>query len=171
MHRFARATRTLAPLAAGFLILGLSGCHWFGKSGDLYTQSPESRPLEVPPDLDRPSADRAMALPNVGTASSVTASGVPVTATPIGFNVAADRDTVFGKIGDALATVPGVRIASKAEILGTYDVDYMDSKFLVRVTRAGSGTWVSAVDPRGLPPTGEAAGKLIATLKTALGGQ
>lgn len=171
MHRSARMTRTIAPLATVFLMLGLSGCHWFGKSGDLYTQSPESRPLEVPPDLDRPSADRAMALPNVGTASSVTASGATPTAMPVGFNVASDRDTVFAKLGEALATVPGVRIASKAEILGTYDVDYMDTKFLVRVTRAGSGTWVSAVDPRGLPPAGDAAGKLIATLKTALGGQ
>ena len=99
------------------------------------------------------------------------ASGATPAVQPIGFNVAADRDTVFVRVGEALAAVPGVSVASKAEILGTYDVDYMDSKFLVRVTRAGSGTWVSAVDPRGLPPTGEAARKLIATLKTALGGQ
>ena len=164
---------SLLALAVGTTLL--AGCGSYSlerKSTDYRSVANQSaRSLEVPPDLDRPSADRAMALPNVGTASSVTASGAPVAATPIGFNVAADRDTVFGKIGDALATVPGVRIASKAEILGTYDVDYMDSKFLVRVTRAGSGTWVSAVDPRGLPPTGEAAGKLIAMLKTALGGQ
>jgi hypothetical protein len=61
-----------------------------------------------------------------------------------------------------------VKVASKAEILGTYDVDYMDSKFLVRVTKAGEGTYVSAVDPRGLPPSGEAAGKLIGALKAAI---
>ena len=38
----------------------------------------------------------------------------------------------------------------------------------VRVTKAGDGTYVSAVDPRGLPPSGEAAGKLIGLLKAAI---
>jgi hypothetical protein len=44
----------------------------------------------------------------------------------------------------------------------------MDAKFLVRVTKAGDGSYVSAVDPRGLPPSGDAAGKLIAALKAAI---
>lgn len=170
MHRTARKTRTLAPLATVFLMVSLSGCHWFSKTNDAYLQAAESRPLEIPPDLDRPAADRAMNLPATPSATAA-ASTATTAAAPLGFNLAVDRDTAFAKVGDALAAVPGVRIASKAEILGTYDVDYMDSKFLVRVSRAGSGTWVSAVDPRGLPPTGEAARKLIGTLKTALGGQ
>ena len=72
MHRMFRAS-TAAPLVAILLATSLSGCHWFKKKNELYTQSGESRPLEVPPDLDRPAADRAMALPTVG--SSVTASG------------------------------------------------------------------------------------------------
>ena len=170
MHRSARATRTLAPLATVFLLVSLSGCHWFSKTNDAYLQSAESRPLEIPPDLDRPAADRAMNLPAT-TATTATASAATPAVAPLGFNLAVDRDTAFAKVGEALAAVPGVRIASKAEILGTYDVDYQDSKFLVRVSRAGNGTWVSAVDPRGLPPTGEAAGKLIGILKAALGGQ
>lgn len=168
MPRKSRASLA-APLVAVVLVTGLTGCSWFSKTNDLYTQSPESRPLEVPPDLDRPAADQAMALP--AAPGSVTASGAPVAAAPLGFNVTTDRDTTFARVGDALASVPGVRIASKAEILGTYDLDYMDAKFLVRVTRAGSGAYVSAVDPRGLPPSAEAAGKLIATLKATLGGQ
>lgn len=170
MHRSTRVTRTLAPLATVFLMVSLSGCHWFSKTNDAYLQSSESRPLEIPPDLDRPAADRAMNLP-ASTATTAAASTGTNAAAPLGFNLAIDRDTAFARVGDALAAVSGVRIASKAEILGTYDVDYMDSKFLVRVSRAGNGTWVSAVDPRGLPPTGEAASKLIATLRTALGGQ
>ena len=68
----------------------------------------------------------------------------------------------------ALATISGVQVASKAEILGTYDVDYMGAKFLVRVTKAGDGVYISAVDPRGLPPVGEAPVKLIGTLKAAI---
>ena len=169
MHRMFRAS-TAAPLVAILLVTSLSGCHWFKKKNELYTQTAEARPLEVPPDLDRPSADRAMALPTVG--NSVTASGAqsarPGAVAPVGFNVAGERDAVFAKVGDVLAATAGVQIASKAQILGTYDVDYMDSKFLVRVTKAGDGTYVSAVDPRGLPPSGEAAGKLIGALKAAI---
>ena len=78
MHRTRTASHAPARLAfaiaAVVLASGVSGCHWFGKKDELYTQSVESRPLEVPPDLDRPSADRAMALPSAG--GSATASGV-----------------------------------------------------------------------------------------------
>lgn len=165
MHRTFRVT-TAAPLVAVLLATGLSGCHWFKKKNELYTQSAEARPLEVPPDLDRPAADKAMALPSAG--GSVTASGAAAKPAALGFTAAGERDAVFAKVGEVLAATSGVQIASKAEILGTYDVDYMDAKFLVRVTKAGDGSYVSAVDPRGLPPSGEAAGKLIAALKAAI---
>jgi uncharacterized lipoprotein len=159
-----------APLAVALLVAGLSGCSLFGKKNELYTQSAESRPLEVPPDLDRPSADKAMSLPVAG--GSVSASGMNnaggSSAAPIGFNAAGDRDMLFGKVGEVLAATAGVTIANKAQILGTYDVDYMEAKFLVRVTKAGDGVYISAVDPRGLPPVGEAPVKLIGALKAAI---
>ncbi len=44
-----------------------SGCSWFRKDNDAYKLSGEARPLEIPPELDRPSADAAMALPEGGT--------------------------------------------------------------------------------------------------------
>ena len=83
--------------------------------------------------------------------------------------MAGERDALYARVGDVLAGVEGVAIVSKAQILGTYDIDYMGSKFLVRVTKAGDGAYVSAVDPRGLPPTGEAPVKLIGAVKSALG--
>ena len=170
MHRTLRASRAIAPLAAVLLVTSLSGCHWFKKKSELYTQSVESRPLEVPPDLDRPSADRAMSLPAAG--GSVSASGVNnaggSSAAPIGFNASGDRDAIFAKVGEVLAATTGVTVVNRAQILGTYDVDYMGAKFLVRVTRVGDGAYVSAVDPRGLPPTGEAPVKLIGALKAAI---
>jgi uncharacterized lipoprotein len=166
MHRTFRVT-TAAPLVAVLLATGLSGCHWFKKKNELYTQSAEARPLEVPPDLDRPAADKAMALPTVGTSVTASSAARPAVAA-LGFSAPGERDAVFAKVGDALAAIPDVKIASKAQILGTYDVDYMDAKFLVRVTKAGDGSYVSAVDPRGLPPSGDAASKLIATLKAAI---
>lgn len=165
-----RLNRIALALAVVALATGVGGCRMFGKKSELYTQSVESRPLEVPPDLDRPSADRAMALPATG--GSVSASGMNnaggSSAAPIGFNAAGDRDAIYARIGEVLAGVSGVSIANKAAILGTYDVDYMGAKFLVRVTKVGDGAYVSAVDPRGLPPTGEAPVKLIGALKAAI---
>lgn len=165
-----RLNRIALALAVVALATGVGGCRMFGKKSELYTQSVESRPLEVPPDLDRPSADRAMSLPATG--GSVSASGMNnaggSSAAPIGFNAAGDRDAIYARIGEVLAGVSGVSIANKAAILGTYDVDYMGAKFLVRVTKVGDGAYVSAVDPRGLPPTGEAPVKLIGALKAAI---
>jgi hypothetical protein len=158
-----------AAIGATLLVGVLGGCSWFGKKNDLYEGDVATRPLEVPPDLDRPNTDAAMKMPP--TASGM-ASGTPVGAgsTPLGFTVAGERDAIFAKVGDALAAVQGVSIASRAQLLGTYDVDYEGSKFLVRVTQTTDGVYVSAVDPRGLPATGEAPVKLMAQLKTALGG-
>ena len=170
MPRSPQASRLAAPLAAAVLVALVSGCSMFGKKDELYTQSTESRPLEVPPDLDRPSADRAMALP--GTAASVSASGMNnaggSSAAPIGFNATGDRDAIFAKVGEVLGATAGVTVVNRAQILGTYDVDYMGAKFLVRVTKVGDGAYVSAVDPRGLPPTGEAPVKLIGALKATI---
>ena len=169
MHRISTASKAVAPLVAALLVAGLAGCSMFGKKKELYTESVEARPLEVPPDLDRPSAERAMTLPSVGGTTAAAAPAAPASSVaPIGFNAPGDRDAVYAKVGDALEAIDGVTIASKAQILGTYDIDYMGSKFLVRVTKAGDGAYVSAVDPRGLPPTGEAPAKLIGTLKAAI---
>ncbi len=171
MHRISTASKAVAPLVAALLVAGLAGCSMFGKKNELYTESVEARPLEVPPDLDRPSAERAMTLPSAGGSTpSAAAPAAPASSVaPIGFNAPGERDAVYAKVGDALAAIDGVTIASKAQILGTYDIDYMGSKFLVRVTKAGDGAYVSAVDPRGLPPTGEAPVKLIGAVKSALG--
>lgn len=169
MHRMSRVSKAAAPLVAVLLVTSLSGCHWFKKKNDLYTQSTESRPLEVPPDLDRPSVDKAMALPATSSATATASAATSATVVAAtGFAAAGERDAVFAKVGEVLAATNGVRVANKADILGTYDVDYMDAKFLIRVTKAGNGAYVSAVDPRGLPPTGDAAGKLIAALKAVI---
>ncbi len=166
MYRTFRVSKVAAPLAAVLLVSSVTGCHWFKKKNELYTQSAELRPLEVPPELDRPSVDKAMTLPAVANSGTAAATTGAVAAT--GFAVAGERDAVFTKVGEVLGATAGVRIANKADILGTYDVDYLDTKFLVRVTKAGNGAYVSAVDPRGLPPSGDAAGKLVAILKAAI---
>jgi uncharacterized lipoprotein len=172
-----RNMRPLVVAAVVIAAMATSGCHWFGKRGNPYSQSAQTRPLEVPPDLDKPNTEGAMGTPDatqsVTRSSMTTAAGASAQApqaSPTGFTVAGDRDDVFNKVGTALAATEGVTVASKAQLLGTYDVSYQASNFLVRVTKVDSGVYVSAVDPRGMPATGDAATKLIAALKAAIGG-
>jgi uncharacterized lipoprotein len=152
-----------------------SGCSWFRKDDGVYSQPPESRPLEVPPDLDRPRTDGATSATASATASQM-ASAAPVAAPAgdanmaIGFTVQGTREDVFAKVGDALAGIDGLTIASRAELLGAYDVNYQEQNFLVRVTAVEAGAYVSAVDPRGLPAAGAGPAAVIAALKAALGG-
>jgi uncharacterized lipoprotein len=157
--------RPLAIAALAIAVLGATGCKWFRKGNPDYAMSSETRPLEVPPDLNLPNTAGAMQLPPTG--APTTPQGVAASAT--GFNVAGPRDEVFAKVGDALAGVEGLTIASRAQLLGSYDVAYEGSNFLVRVVAVEAGTYVSAVDPRGLPAAGSAP-KLMAALKAKLGG-
>lgn len=170
--------------AAGIAILAvvaiaLSSCSFFRKDAAVYELSEAQRPLEVPPDLDMPNTSAAMAVP--AQPHSVTRSSMATTPTPAlpqdasaaasnatGFIVGSPREATFDNVGTALAAIEGVTIASRAELLGVYDISYSGSNFLVRVTEVNAGSYVSAVDPRGLPATGEASLALIAALQAAL---
>lgn len=162
--------RPLAMIAlASFVVVGVSGCKWFRKSdrGD-YALSPETRPLEVPPDLNLPDTSGAARLPNTASALSTSA---PVAAAPsTGFRASGSRDEVFAKLGPLLSATEGLTVSSSAPLLGVYDVTYGGGNFLVRVAATEGGAYVSAVDPRGLPAAGEGPTKLIAALKAQLGG-
>lgn len=148
-------------LLAGLVATG--GCAWFRKGNALYAAEPADRPLEVPPPLELPRADAT-------TASAMASARSAAPAASGGFRIDGAADAAFGRVGEALAAIPGVTITSRAELLGAFDVSYEGSSFLVRVVAAGDGAQVSAVDPRGLPASGEAPTKLMAQLKAALGG-
>ena len=161
--------RVLAIGLVAVAVLGTSGCKWFRKGSDLYAGSPETRPLEVPPDLDRPDTSTAMALPETGSVTR-SATATPGSAQPNGFAVAGERDQVYAQVGEVLAATEGLTVVNRAQLLGTYDVDYADAKFLIRVTKTDTGAYVAAVDPRGLPAAGDPPQRLIAALKAALAG-
>lgn len=166
-HPASRFATIALVLAA---VLATSGCSWFHRGNKLYAGDPTSRPLEVPPDLDMPRTEGAVAVPGGQLTPPATASAMPVAGVSNGFTVAGARDDVFAKVGDALGKIEGLSIASRAQLLGVYDVAYEGSNFLVRVSAVDAGAYVSAVDPRGQPATGEAPTKAITALKSALGG-
>jgi len=197
-------------------VMAASGCRWFRK-GNPYNQSAETRPLEIPPDLDSPNTSAALGAPAAVSRSQVTgapAQGAapaspqqaatpppsssampPATVAPAtnpvtdpasdpssaqpsttasagdgGFTVAGTRDEVFKRVGEALAGVAGATVTGQAQASGTFDVDFEGSSVLVRVAQGDAGVQVSAVDPRGIAASGQGPAKLMAALKTALGG-
>ena len=157
MSRSPQVSRLATALAAVVLVASVSGCSMFGKKDELYTQSTESRPLEVPPDLNLPATTGDNKVPAL---VSATKPAAPAAAAPAvgntGFTIAGGKDEAFANVGTALEGVEGVTIASRAQLLGSYDVAYEGSNFLVRVVAVDAGAYISAVDPRGLPATAEA---------------
>jgi len=153
---------SVAVLAAA--VISGAGCKWFRKDNPLYAAAPESRPLEVPPDLDLPRTEAAMGLPSAP--ASVNRSDVGASAN--GFAANGTRDQVFERIGQALPLAPGLTIVNRAQLLGSFEVDYGGERFLIRVVEADGGSFVSAVDPRGQPTSTPAAQRLITALKAAV---
>lgn len=188
MHATTVRPMSFSRIAIASLVLvgvvAASGCGWLRKENKLYAQSPDSRPLEVPPDLDLPRTGGAMAIPSANAAAAASAAVpaaevapvapaapvAPVAGTGVGFNAAGTRDEVFAKVDSALAAIDGVEVASRAALLGVFDVNFQGSNFLVRVSAADAGANVAAVDPRGMPASGDAPTQLIAALKAAIGG-
>jgi uncharacterized lipoprotein len=157
------ARRLLAGLVV-LSVLASTGCGWFrGRSG--YESSPESRPLEVPPDLDRPSADPSMQLPP--RADDPSAARGPVTGTS--FMIADDTDSAWRRLGLALDRIEGVTIDSRAQVLAVYNVSFEGESFLVKVAADGEGSRISTVSAEGQELTTGAAGKLLALLRERLG--
>lgn len=153
------AALVLATVAA-------SGCSWFRRGNELYAGPAESRPLEVPPPLD------AATTANAATSGPATASGAgragAAAQAAVGFTLPGTREEVYGRVGEVLAAMQGLTINSRAQLLGAYDVTIDGAGFLVRVTPAGTGVSVAAVDPRGLPASGDAPRKVIDALRAAL---
>ncbi|MEN5115768.1 hypothetical protein ABE488_00320 [Luteimonas sp. TWI662] len=167
MRRSHSPIRYVAIAVLAVAVVGASGCRWFKKDNALYAQSPESRPLEVPPDLDQPRTDGAMALPPAGGSATQSAT-VAAALSNVAFTVAGERDAVFARVGQALAGVEGVTVNSQSQALGTYEVAYAGSQFLVRVGAGQGGATVSAVDPRGVAASGAGPERVIAALRAAL---
>jgi len=160
----------LPAIAATALVAGITGCSWFSKDSP-YQLPADARPLEVPPDLDKPATEGAMEIPGQAATTSVMRSslGQPTAGQAAsGFTIPGDRADIYARVGALLEAMPGVEIASSAAVLGVYDVGYEGSNFLVRVSDGKGGIYVSAVDPRGVPATGAPALKLIAALQSSL---
>ena len=155
--------RPVTPLVAGLTAVALvsaSGCSWFRSHND-YTRTVENRPLEVPPDLDKPETTNALPLP----AAQNLGSSAP---SPIGFVVADSPANVFARMGTALASIEGVTVTGSAQSLGSYDVSYQGQNFLVRIEDTAGQSRISAISPSGQVLRAGPASILLAKLRPML---
>lgn len=147
------------------LLLASTGCSWFrGRSG--YENAPESRPLEIPPDLDRPASDASMVVPAVAANPRVSAPGVA--ATGESFEIADSGASAWRRLGLALERIDGVTIDDRAELLSVYNVTFGGESFLVKLAPSGSSSRISTVSRDGAELTTGAAGRLLALLRHRL---
>jgi hypothetical protein len=157
MNSTPRATRPLSLIGAASLaiVLASSGCSWFDFKSD-YQSSKEANPLEVPPDLDQPDTSAATSMPAVGGSSlpSTSDGRLPVSASE-----------AYPKIGEVLATVPGVVVNGRAEALSSYDVSYKGESFLLRVLDASGGSRLVALSADGRMLNAGPAAELMAAVK------
>lgn len=133
----------LAMLAIASLLLG--GCSWFSRNKERteYQGAAQTRPLEVPPDLDSPAGSSALTIPNAsGPTSGVRDGGTLVLGRPadagtapptaIGtatvasasnsLSVADSAASTWRRVGLALERIDGTTIQSRDETAMSYEI-------------------------------------------------
>lgn len=164
-----------SPLVRRLLVAGLaasivvtSGCGWF-RTNTGYANSPENRPLEVPPDLTTPATDPSMQLPAVERAPAG-AQQAQAAGAVSSFEVADAAGETWRRVGLALERIDGVAITNRAQLLGSYEVQYRGESFLVRVQQGqGESSTVNAVNAAGQSVGTGAATALLGLLRQRLG--
>ena len=152
MNFVRRNTAALPVMLIAASLLG--GCGFFSRhaerQNDSYKQSVQSRPLEVPPDLDNPASSTALTIPDARPASSTpvpaaesggAASGAPpaiasapaaappavagpgVVASGDGLVVADTVENTFRRVGLALERSGAARILGSDAAAHTYNVE------------------------------------------------
>ena len=133
----------LVLVAVSSLLLG--GCSWFSRNKDRteYQGAAQTRPLEVPPDLDSPAGTSALTIPSAsGPAVGVRDGGTLVLGRPADANVAPPTTigsttvatasnsltvpdgaaSTWRRVGLALERIDGTSIVSRDESAMSYDI-------------------------------------------------
>lgn len=113
---------------------GLIGCSAFHQKSDYYSSAAESRPLEVPPDLDSPATANELTVPaapgpgasSAAAAAAGTPAAAPLAPTPPSheLRVADHAADTWTKIGPALEQAKIGKIDSRDDSAHTYVFDF-----------------------------------------------
>lgn len=114
----------------------LGGCGWFHRDrAEYYKGAQETRPLEVPPDLDAVPATRELVVPGAtapaAAAGASSAAGVssapPASAAisgPVDLHIADTVDNAYQRVGLALDRVQLGKVSSKDDAAHSYAYDF-----------------------------------------------
>jgi uncharacterized lipoprotein len=134
VNRISPVRYSVATLLAATL---LGGCSWFHHKENYYSKAAETRPLEVPPDLDTPltSNELVVPAPNAGAATSAPGTSPPagvVASTPVnsstvssgsGLRVADSADHTWQRVGLALERAQVGTISARDPGAHSYTVE------------------------------------------------
>jgi len=172
-----QSARAALASALAVAMLASSGCHWFHRGGNAdYQKSEENRPLEIPPDLDKPTVDPAMQIPSGNSGGMQRGvSSVPPAASSIApggdasFIVTDTPAGAWTRLGNSLGHIDGVTITQRAQLLNSYEVQYKGATFLLRVNADGSASRVNAVGADGQGLHSAEANELLGLLRNRIG--
>jgi uncharacterized lipoprotein len=85
LARIRYVNRTSKVLSSMLVLLAtnvIGGCSWFHHKTDYYSKAAETRPLEVPPDLDTPVTSKELIVPPASASATGVAAAAPVNTAP-----------------------------------------------------------------------------------------
>ena len=135
--------RTITVLVVASLLLG--GCSWFSRNKDRtdYANATQTRPLEVPPDLDSPAGNAALTIPSASGPTAGVREGdtlvlgrpadnnaappteigaVPAATSSNSLSVADNAASTWRRVGLAMERMEGTSIQSRDESAMSYSV-------------------------------------------------
>ncbi len=132
----------------------LGGCSMFHHKDNYYSKAQETKPLEVPPDLDTPPTSNELTVPVAGSASatsSTTTSSVPPQVSPGGdsLHVADSVGHAWTRVGLALERAQVGTISERNETAHSYTLDVEGLKASVPAAPAEHHWYTRVMHPFG----------------------
>jgi uncharacterized lipoprotein len=120
--------RGLVPVLASVFLLG--GCSWFHRDRtEYYKGAQETRPLEVPPDLDAPPTAKELVVPGSAAGSATAASTAPPASAALAvadtqLHVADAVQNTWQRVGTALDHAQLGNVSARDEATHSYVLDF-----------------------------------------------
>lgn len=118
--------RGLVPMLASVVLLG--GCSWFHRDRtEYYKGAQETRPLEVPPDLDAPPTAKELVVPGGTAAASGVSTTPPSAALAVAdtqLHVADTVENTWQRVGTALDRAQLGKVSARDEATRSYVLDF-----------------------------------------------
>ena len=137
---------TRSAVALVIAAISLSGCSWFHRDKvEYYKKAQETRPLEVPPDLDTPVTAKELVVPGTATAAAPARAAAAASSTPVAtaaataappssitaegdaLHVADSVDNAYQRVGLALERAQIGTISARDAAAHSYAFDFNGS--------------------------------------------